>query len=186
VSRKVIQVIPALWITAGATALPLVGVPVAYALIWSLEPLTDYIFDDLDLVTFVLVFLLLSVIHELIHAAGFVWVGGASPTSIGFTIHWRKLAPATYCHELVSASSFRAAAVAPLLVLGVLPAIYGLSTGSAAATFWSAFMISAAAGDIAILHATRSLPASHSMWVSPRPGPEEPVEAGPAPDQDPD
>jgi hypothetical protein len=169
--REVVQTEPTGWLSVAATVLPLVGLPVIYSLIWSLKPLSDYIFDELDLLSFLAIFVLLAIVHELIHAACFIVFAGVSMRSISFTIHWRQLAPATFCHEVVPASAFRITTVAPLVLLGLLPAAFGLVTGSALVTFWSAFMLSAAAGDLAILHATRDLPSDHGMWVSPRPGP---------------
>jgi len=153
-----------------ASVLPLLLVPMAYAELWSFASLVGFVLTDLSILEFVAYFALLAVLHELIHAFAFI-CAGASPRAISFAVSWRHLTPATFCHQPVSARAFRWVVAAPLIALGLVPSAYGLMTGSAAVTFWSAFMISAAAGDVAILHATRDLPAGHPMWVSARPPP---------------
>lgn len=100
------------------------------------------------------------VAHELLHAVGFVYAGGASRRDIRFGVMWKVLAPSTHCKAIVSASAYRFAVVLPALLLGVAPTLIGLVTGVGALTFFGYIMLLAACGDFALLWATRSVPAA--------------------------
>ena len=103
--------------------------------------------------------LILSIaVHELLHAVGFVYAGGASWRDVRFGVMWKALAPYAHCRQAMQAAPYRVAIVLPALVLGVAPTLVGLATGIGALTFYGYILLIAACGDAAILWAIRSVP----------------------------
>ena len=98
------------------------------------------------------------VVHELLHAAGFIIVGRVPRTAVSYGINWKGLAPYAHCEAAMTASAYRTSVVLPLLILGIIPAIMGLTWGNFALTLWSTTMMAAAGGDIAVLWAIRHVP----------------------------
>ena len=130
-----------------------------YVLIW------DNILDRLSRLfegkvwwTAILIFVLSIVVHELLHAVGYVWVGGVPRTAVKFGFSWRGLAPYAHCHEPMTARAYRTAVMLPGLILGLLPAVLGLIIGSFGLTIFGAIMVMAAGGDLAVLLAIRDVP----------------------------
>ena len=105
--------------------------------------------------------LILSIaIHELLHAVGFVYAGGASWRDIRFGVMWKALAPYAHCKTAARVSTYRLAIALPGFVLGVAPALAGLATGVDALTLYGYIMLIAACGDAVILWAIRTVPAA--------------------------
>ena len=98
-----------------------------------------------------------AILHELLHAFGFI-VSGAPRRSIEFHFHARTLVASVSCHSPISAWKLKLTCMLPLLVLGLGGAVVAITNGSLGLALWSAFMISSAAGDVAILYAIRSVP----------------------------
>lgn len=70
--------------------------------------------------------------------------------SIKFGILWKMLTPYCHCKEPLKIKEYIIALLAPLVILGLLPAIMSLFTGSAALLLIGMFFSVAAAGDIMI------------------------------------
>jgi hypothetical protein len=62
-----------------------------------------------------------TLLHEAIHAAAFLRIGGASRASVGMVVHWKLLTPYAWRREPISLGAYRWAALLPGLLLGVLP-----------------------------------------------------------------
>ncbi|HEX2202674.1 MAG TPA: DUF3267 domain-containing protein [Longimicrobium sp.] len=107
---------------------------------------------------FFLLFFASIVVHEALHAVGFLAVGRARRADVHFGIHRETLSPFAGCRAPLKAGAYRVAVLLPALVLGVLPAAWGLATGTAWLTFWGAFMLVSAGGDFAALWAMRAVP----------------------------
>lgn len=106
--------------------------------------------------------LVLSVaLHELLHLAGYVWIGGAPIDAIHF--EWRGVAIVARCDAPLPARSYRAAVALPGLVLGVVPTLVGLASGVAWITVYGAVMLGASAGDVAVLWALRKYGADEEV-----------------------
>ncbi len=88
------------------------------------------------------------VIHELIH--GITWAHYAKMgwKSISFGVLWKMLTPYCHCNEPLHRQAYIMGAVMPCLVLGVLPAIVALCTGSLSVMIWAIIFIAAASGDL--------------------------------------
>jgi hypothetical protein len=94
---------------------------------------------------------LLPVVHELIH--GFVW-GLFSKHhfhDIEFGVIWKYGAAYCTCRQPLERSQYLLGGVMPLIVLGLLPLLFGLYAGSMILTLVGLYMTIAAGGDVMIL-----------------------------------
>jgi len=106
--------------------------------------------------------LVLSVaLHELLHVAGYVWLGGAPMDAVH--VEWRGAAIVARCDVPLPARSYRTAVALPGLVLGVVPALAGLVSGVAWVTVYGAVMTGASAGDVAVLWALKGYGAEEKV-----------------------
>jgi hypothetical protein len=96
------------------------------------------------------------VVHEALHVAGFVWLGGAPRSAV--RVEFRGVTAAVHCAVALPARAYRIAVALPGLVLGVIPALAGLALGMAWLTAYGAVMTGAAFGDARVLWSLRRLP----------------------------
>ena len=97
-------------------------------------------------------------VHELLHAAGFLLFGRAPRDQVRIGFQRRTLTPFASCTVPVTASAYRGAGLLPAVVLGGLPIAAAWATGSAALLLWGWFMLALAGGDVAAVWAMRSVP----------------------------
>ncbi|MDX5346291.1 MAG: DUF3267 domain-containing protein [Hymenobacteraceae bacterium] len=97
------------------------------------------------------------VVHELLHAVAFMYWGSARWSDIKFGINWKYLTPYAHCKVPVAASAYRKSLLLPGLVLGVLPLIIGIATGSLGVTCFGAIHLGSAGGDVLIYSLIRKL-----------------------------
>lgn len=100
------------------------------------------------------------VAHELLHAATWIFSGAVPRSSVRFGMHWKTVTPFAHCGVPMPARAYRLAAAVPGVVLGLLPAAYGLAAGNAAWMFYGTFFTIAAAGDAIVLWVLRGTPAT--------------------------
>lgn len=137
--------------------LPAALVPVAFhGAVWGMASLGEG-FGDVFSLLFLPAFLAAIVVHELLHAAGFL-LGGAPRRALRFGIDRKTGSPFAGCTAPLVARAYRFAVFLPALVLGVLPTAWGLATGAAWMTIGGAFMLLCAGGDFAALWAMRAVP----------------------------
>ena len=118
----------------------------------------DHLFNNMfGLGLFPLV-LLGIVLHELAHAVGWKFASGLPWSDFTFGIMWRAAAP--YCHakKPMLVRPYQIGAVLPLILTGILPLIIALILGDATLSLASAFLISAAVGDIYVLRSVQDMP----------------------------
>jgi len=101
---------------------------------------------------------LLVLIHELLHAAGFLFFGRAPRGEVRIGFQRRTLTPFANCRVPVTAAAYRAAGLLPALVLGGLPVVAAWITGSGTLLFWGWIMLALAGGDVAAVWAMRAVP----------------------------
>lgn len=108
-----------------------------------------------DTYPFILFFLAGIVAHELIH--GIVWGMCAKNRfkSIRFGMMWKYLCPYCHCKDLLTVTQYRIGAVAPAIVLGLLPGILALFIGSSDLLMLSMVMTIGGVGDFMILYLLR-------------------------------
>ncbi len=95
------------------------------------------------------------VLHELIHGISFAMFADKRFRSIRFGVIWKYLTPYCHCTEPLQIKHYKFGAIAPAIVLGLIPAIIGLIIGKYAVTFFGIFFIVAAIGDFMIIHLLR-------------------------------
>lgn len=96
-------------------------------------------------------FLLLTVVHELIH--GGVWAIFAKKHlgAISFGVIWAMLTPYCTCNEGLSKVQYILGAAAPTVILGIIPAILSVIFGNLFIFMLSVLMIVAGGGDCLII-----------------------------------
>lgn len=107
------------------------------------------------------------VVHELIH--GLVW-GIYAPSrfkSISFGVIWKMLTPYCHCSEPMKVKNYMKGALAPLVVLGIIPAAAGVAFASVAVTLFGVIFIASAAGDIMVAWRLRKEPAENTVLDHP-------------------
>ena len=122
-----------------------------YYLIWGFQ-LPDLDSDYLILKAFtpLLILLVGIAVHELIHGVFFALFASKGWQSIKFGILWKMLTPYCHCKEPLKIKHYNIALLAPLLILGFIPAIIGLIIGNILILFLGIVFSATAAGDIMI------------------------------------
>lgn len=142
--------------------LPALLLPALYALFWGSEGVQqglDRLFDFEGGQT-VLLFLLLIpgiIVHELLHAAGWIWSGKVDRNAIRFGFQWKTLTPYAHCTVPLRASAYRAGTLLPGLVLGLIPGLVGVLLDSFFLVVFGFVFTFAAGGDFLILWLLRGV-----------------------------
>ena len=105
----------------------------------------------LDPVVFLLTVPAGIVVHELIHAVTWSAFARRPLGSIRFGIQWRSLAPYAHPREPMPVGPYRAGAVMPALLMGLLPGAAAIATGAPLLMAWSLVFTLAAGGDLVVL-----------------------------------
>jgi hypothetical protein len=108
-----------------------------------------------------------AIAHELLHVLGWRFLGSAPWSSVSYIATRRGLGIAAVLNEPVSAAVFRAAALVPALLLGMLTLGFAFVSGSALILLWGAFFLFECITDLALLVATRALPSSARLISHP-------------------
>lgn len=126
---------------------------VPYCLIWGRRweaGDVDSFFDSFysDGAVFLVAVIVGIVVHELIHGITWACFAPSGWKSISFGVIWKMLTPYCHCNELLRPRPYIIGALMPLIVLGIIPAIICLISGSWFLLVWSIIFIAAASGDI--------------------------------------
>ena len=119
---------------------------VPFYLVWGKNVLSALRFRP---VLFLLLFVVLGIaIHELLH--GIVWAVFSKKglRSIRFGIKWEYFTPYCHCTESLKVWQYILGGLAPLIFMGIIPAIYAMYNGNALLMFFALFFSCAAGGDI--------------------------------------
>jgi len=151
---------------ARANALALLWLPIAAALVlapfvvvWGRGALGPGLGHLLSLAVLLPTMAVSIVLHELLHAAGFLLFGRVPRSAVRVGVHRSTLTPYATCLMPVAAAAYRGAALLPAIALGILPAIAGVIFGFGWLAVWAALMLAVAGGDLAAVWAIRRLPA---------------------------
>lgn len=129
---------------------------IPYALFWDAAALFDV--SRTALGALVAAILLGIVVHEAIHGITWKLATGKPFGVIRFGFDWKTITPYAHCKEPMRTDAYRLGAGMPLLLMGVLPSIAGIATGSAAVMAFGLFFTFAAGGDMLILWLLRDVP----------------------------
>lgn len=126
---------------------------VPYCLIWGSEwkaGNVERFFDSFlfNGIVFLAALVVGIVVHELIHGITWACFAPSGWRSISFGVMWKMLTPYCHCNEPMRPRPYIIGALMPLIVLGIIPAIICLISGSLFLLVWSIIFISAASGDI--------------------------------------
>jgi hypothetical protein len=143
----------------------LLGVP--YYFLWlkdlTLDTLIEFFRNNLYLgrlsILWMLIILLAGIIlHELIHGITFLLFCKKGFKSIEFGIMWKYLAPYCHCKEPLPVRPYIIGALMPAILLGLLPAVFGLITGKFILLMFGMIFLIASGGDFLIVWLLHSQP----------------------------
>lgn len=103
-----------------------------------------------------IVILIGIVIHELIHGLVWGYFSKGKWKSIGFGVEWKYLTPYCTCSECLPYKAYVLGAIMPTIILGLIPYIISLATGSYFCLFFSLMLILGGGGDIYIIYSIRN------------------------------
>lgn len=145
-------------VTLGLVAGAGVGELGSFALVHGTGALADAFDTVLQPGIFVPGLLAATILHEGLHALGWMCGGGLRLRSIKFGIQWRTLMPSAHARVPIRASASRVGAALPGVVLGVLPAVVAVCIGDGALAVWAWVLTSVASGDALVVWALRHVP----------------------------
>lgn len=151
-------------ITAANTLGVLLTVPFVAVFVWiylTVNPLNGINFTVIGPLLFLLVFFVLIVFHELIHGITWSCFTQNRMKDIEFGVMWKYITPYCTCRKPLKKGQYITGALMPTVVLGFLPAIASIITGSLFAFAIAELMIMSCRGDFlivtkALLYHTRS------------------------------
>jgi len=108
-------------------------------------------------ITFTILIISATFIHEIIHAAAFIAFGKVPKNKIRFGIILKYLTPYAYCSQAVSVTAYRTALILPTVILGILPLIYSFIFKSFLWFLLGDFMLIGGFGDLLVVWITRNL-----------------------------
>ena len=107
----------------------------------------------LDFPVLLILFVVLIVVHELIHGVTWSFFAQNGMKDIEFGFMLTSFTPYCTCKVPLPKNGYILGGLMPLIVLGIIPFVISVFAGSFAFTVLSAVMISSAAGDIMIVSA---------------------------------
>ncbi|MDK2841497.1 MAG: hypothetical protein PWQ17_1002 [Anaerophaga sp.] len=119
-----------------------------------------------------LLFLLMVVVgvplHELLHALVFGAFARGGYKTVKFGIDKSTYTPYCHCTAPMRVQYYRVGALLPLIVLGVVPFVISLITGSFGFWFYGFIYIIAAGGDLVALNMLKKIPAHRKVLDHPQ------------------
>ncbi|OFX85683.1 MAG: hypothetical protein A2W99_06120 [Bacteroidetes bacterium GWF2_33_16] len=119
---------------------------VPYLLLWNFDILKigyKLFLKNIFLLVFVGI-----ILHELLHGITWAILTKKGFNQIKFGINWKYLSPYTHFKEPLKIKYYLAGALMPLIILGIIPAVYGIIMGDGFFLIFGIFFTWAAAGDI--------------------------------------
>ena len=111
----------------------------------------------LDLIIIGIVYIVLIVIHELIHGFFFgIYAKGGFKT-VRFGVYWKAMTPYCSCNEPIKVQQYRIVALMPTVILGFIPLIVGFIIGEINTIAISALMVVGGFGDFLMIWMLRKL-----------------------------
>ena len=104
-----------------------------------------------NMILFLVVFIVLIVIHELIHGITWAIFSKNHWKDIDFGVIWKTMNPYCTCGEPLKRNQYLLGAVMPLVVLGIIPMIIGYIVPSFSVLFIGLIMALSAGGDVMII-----------------------------------
>ncbi len=153
-------------------ALPLIVMLAGLYLLrwWGQIQAGTFVIEASSLLLFLVVFLAGVVVHELIHAVSWMAFGRLPRSAISFGIDKKTFSPYAHCKEPLEVNAYRLGGLMPGLVMGILPALAAVVTGSGWLLEFGLIFTLAAGGDFLILWLIRKVPAGKMVEDHPTRG----------------
>ena len=94
-------------------------------------------------------------VHELIHGIAWAIFAKNGFKSMKFGVMWKLLTPYCHCKDALKVKEYIFGAIAPAILLGILPAIVAIFNGSISLLIFGMFFTMAACGDFLIINLIR-------------------------------
>lgn len=107
--------------------------------------------------SFLVVFLVGIIVHELIHGLCSVLYAKHGFKSVRFGVMWKTLTPYCHCKEPLTAKQYRVVALMPSVILGILPVVYSWLVGDYRYLLFGGALLLGGAGDFLIVWMMRKL-----------------------------
>lgn len=130
------------------------GLPIVILLFWGFginHPTAFGEFEGINILQFFVIFFFLVFVHELIH--GITW-------SVFAKEHWRAISfgfvakymtPYCCCNQPLRKGEYLVGAIMPVVVLGIVPSVIAIFTGSVTTLLMGALMVLCGGGDLTIV-----------------------------------
>lgn len=119
---------------------------VPFYLVWGENVLSALRFRSL---LFLFLFIVLGIIsHELLHGIAWAVFSKKGFRSIRFGFKWEYFTPYCHCTETMKVWQYILGGLAPLVFMGIIPAVWAMFNGNALLMFFALFFSCAAGGDI--------------------------------------
>jgi dienelactone hydrolase len=106
-------------------------------------------------------------LHELLHLAAYRLFGRVPSRAAWLALGRAASSPQVECDRPIAARAYRRVLIFPGLILGLLPGLAAIATGSWLLLVWSIWMAVVAGGDIAALWAMRRVPPEALVYAHP-------------------
>jgi Putative zincin peptidase len=145
-------------VAAAGALIPIVAFPLVFGAVWGVDALRAGLDAYFTLPDLLILIVLFTVIHELLHAIGFLLVPGVRRDQIRFGAHLFFTTYTTQFRGEISVASLRLALALPLIVTGLLPSAVALVVGHGYAFMWAAMLTLLCSYDVMVLAAISGLP----------------------------
>lgn len=108
-----------------------------------------------NFLTIMLILIIGTVLHELIHGITFAKYTEKGFKSIKFGVLWKMLTPYCHCSEPMKVKHYIIGAIMPAIILGFGPFVYSLFTGNVLWLVFGIFFTLAAVGDLMMVNLVR-------------------------------
>jgi len=115
-------------------------------------------FGPSDIIIGLIVLFVLGILHELLHAIGFLIFGNVNWSDIAFGMKWKSLTPYGYCKIPVKAIVYVIALILPTLILGVFPLIISILIKAKYLYLIGTVMTGGGFGDMIVVWMIRNVP----------------------------
>jgi hypothetical protein len=137
-----------------------------FMFVWGWEPLLNSIFGNPYWIWLPVSLLLGFALHELLHAAILMSDRKVRWSNLTFGMDWPLLSPYVNSSVHVQSKVFRASAIAPALLLGILPGALALVGGLAELFIWSALMFIGCTNDVLVWKLTTKVHSTARLRIS--------------------
>lgn len=128
-----------------------------FALVWLGKPVMPPP-EGVGVIHTILILLGGILIHELLHGLGWLLFGRAPLKSIKLGIAWKALSPYAHTSARMPLNGYRWGVLLPGLLLGIVPGLIAVPTGSITLLFCGFLFTAVAGGDFLVLWLLRGLP----------------------------